>query len=118
MRRWALPPNRAGGPARCALSLRAPRFFSVGVDATQRRQAAFKHADLLARAGRSLALDVHQYAFFGRLQPRFGARIVGPQFIEFAGIIDARLASADSRSCASRCRRSCLATITFAGDGK
>ncbi|WP_338911940.1 hypothetical protein [Mycetohabitans rhizoxinica] len=49
MCRWALPPNRAGGSTRCRLSLRAPRFFSVGVDATQRRQAAFKRTDLLAR---------------------------------------------------------------------
>jgi hypothetical protein len=28
--------------------LRASRFFSVGVDAAQRRQTAFKHTDLLA----------------------------------------------------------------------
>jgi hypothetical protein len=37
----------ASGLTHCAFSLHAPRFFGVGVDATQRRQAAFKHANLL-----------------------------------------------------------------------
>lgn len=97
MRRQALPPNMAGGPTRCRLSLRAPRFFSVGVDATQRRQAAFKDADLLARVTQlrlQFSVVLHRILLN---PPHSGiaflnqARGVGPQFIELAGAISARL---------------------------
>lgn len=97
MRRWALPPNRAGGSTRCRLSLRAPRFFSVGVDAMQRRQAAFKRTDLLARVTQ-LRLKFSVVLRRILLNPPYNgialldqARGVGPQFIELASTIGARL---------------------------